>query len=45
MNLNKKELELLKMHICPAFKEIEKNKEDFLLLKSMYEKIQHGKLS
>ena len=27
------------MHIFPALKEIEKIKEDFLLLKSMYEKI------
>ena len=27
------------MHICPALKEAEKMKEDFLLLKSMYEKI------
>ena len=27
------------MHICPALKDIEKIKQDFLLLKSMYEKI------
>ena len=33
------ELELLKRHMSPAFKEIEKIKEYFLLLKSMYEKI------